>query len=165
MTCLNCIYSQPEHELLNGRWVATGCRRCYSEKSVANGGKFDQQCPTGGIECGEFKPITTKMQKNQTYGQALEALKSGKRVSREGWNGKGMFVFMRPADELSTGLIVETVKSLPQSVKGYLKSVNDYHEKVIFCAHLCMLAADGNIVNGWLASQTDMLVSDWCILD
>ena len=31
---------------------------------------------------------------NLTFGQAIEALKSGKRVSRKGWNGKGMFLFI-----------------------------------------------------------------------
>ena len=25
------------------------------------------------------------------FGQAIEALKAGKKVSRKGWNGKGMF--------------------------------------------------------------------------
>ena len=28
------------------------------------------------------------------FGQALEALKEGKRVARTGWNGKGMFLFL-----------------------------------------------------------------------
>lgn len=36
---------------------------------------------------------------------------------------------------------------------------------VKFTAYLCMKAADGSIVNGWLASQTDMLAEDWTILD
>ena len=28
------------------------------------------------------------------FGQAIEALKEGKRVARAGWNGKGMFLFL-----------------------------------------------------------------------
>jgi hypothetical protein len=28
-----------------------------------------------------------------------------------------------------------------------------------------MKAADGSIVNGWLASQTDMLSEDWVLVD
>lgn len=31
-----------------------------------------------------------------TFGQALESLKRGHLVTRKGWNGKGMFIFMRP---------------------------------------------------------------------
>ena len=109
--------------------------------------------------------------KNQSFGQAIEALKEGKRVAREGWNGKGMFIFERPADELEYSFI-EKVKSLPQSVKDFLRnkalstegSLSDL-PRVKFSAYLCMYAADGTIVNGWLASQTDMLSNDWCILD
>ena len=99
------------------------------------------------------------------FGAAVNAAKQGKRIARNGWNGKGMFVFERPADTLTTGFIVETVKSPPQSVKNYFKSQNDYHEAVKFGSYLCMLAADSSIVNGWLASQTDILAEDWTILD
>lgn len=31
------------------------------------------------------------------FGQAIEALKEGKKVLREGWNGKGMFIVLMPA--------------------------------------------------------------------
>lgn len=116
------------------------------------------------------------MKKGLTYGEALEAAKEGKLISREGWNGKGMFVFMRPADELSADFIVNKVKSLPQAVKDYYSGkfndptnndteVSPEHVFVKFSAYLCMKAADGSIVNGWLASQTDMLTNDWCILE
>ena len=105
------------------------------------------------------------------FGTALEAVKQGKLIAREGWNGKGMFVFQRPSDELETGFIPK-VKSLPQSVKDWIdKNLDDKINqgeqglnKVKFTAYLCMKAADGTIVNGWLASQTDMLAEDWNIL-
>jgi hypothetical protein len=113
---------------------------------------------------------------NVDFGKALIALKEGKRVARNGWNGKGMFIFMRPSDELHIDMVIDKVKSLPQSVKDYyLKDVldddgkrifpADENEKVKFTEYLCMKAFDGTIVNGWLASQTDMLSSDWNILD
>lgn len=112
------------------------------------------------------------MNQNLNFGQAIEALKQGKRVARDGWNGKGMFVFERPADELNVGFIIDNVKSLPQSVKDFFKSKDEKEEpseqglsKVKFGPYLCMYAADGSIVNGWLASQTDILAEDWCILD
>jgi len=113
---------------------------------------------------------------NLSFGAALEAAKSGGLIARQGWNGKGMFVFMRPADELHIDMVIDKVKSLPQSVKDfYLKDVLDVNgnrispadenDKVKFTAYLCMKAADGTIVNGWLASQTDMLSNDWTILE
>lgn len=46
------------------------------------------------------------------FGEALEAVKEGKLIARSGWNGKGMFVFQRPEDWLSTDTIVNRVKSL-----------------------------------------------------
>ena len=112
------------------------------------------------------------MEKNLKFGQAIEALKEGKRVAREGWNGKGMFIFERPADELEVGFIIDKVKSLPQSVKDFFKAKDEKEaqseqglSKVKFNSYLCMYAADGTIVNGWLASQTDILSEDWVILN
>jgi hypothetical protein len=113
---------------------------------------------------------------NVTFGVALEAAKQGKLIAREGWNGKGMFVFQRPEDHLTHDMIINTVKSLPQSVKDFFaatvnsgvnKETKTYlgQTKVKFCSYLCMYAADGSIVNGWLASQTDMQSEDWQILD
>ena len=112
---------------------------------------------------------------NLTFGLAIEALKQGKRVARAGWNGKGMFIFMRPADELNVEFVIDKVKSLPQSIKDYYLQdiVNERGERipaeeddvVKFTAYLCMKAADGSIINGWLASQTDMLSEDWTILE
>lgn len=110
-----------------------------------------------------------------TFGEALEAAKAGKRIARLGWNGKGMFVFQRPADTIPYETVVGIVKSIPQSLRDYLYfNAVDGEGKPVelkdmppvkFTAYLCLYAADGSIVNGWLASQTDMQENDWCILD
>lgn len=107
-------------------------------------------------------------QKTLTFGQAIEILRNGGIVSRMGWNGKNMFIFMRPEDTLDIDTIVNKVKSLPQLVKDFYDSIDDKVNageqglaKVKFTAYLCMKAADNSIVNGWLASQTDMLATDW----
>ena len=108
-----------------------------------------------------------------TFGQALESIKQGRLASRKGWNGKGMFIFMRPADEIRVDVVVTNIKSLPYSVIEYFKQdigdtpANDIAENdvVKFTAYLCMKAADGTIVNGWLASQTDMLADDWMLFE
>jgi len=110
-----------------------------------------------------------------TFGQALESLKRGQLVTRKGWNGKGMFIFMRPADELHVGFVAKDIKSLPQKVKDYYyqdcvdENGNPIELKkddtVKFTAYICMKAADGSIVNGWLASQSDMLANDWTIFE
>lgn len=113
---------------------------------------------------------------NVGFDIAIKVLKAGKRVTRQNWNGKGMFVFMRPADELHIDTVIDKVKSLPQSVKDfYQKDVTsdsgerifpaDENVKIKFTAYLCLKDADGTIVNGWLPSQEDLLAEDWIILD
>jgi hypothetical protein len=103
------------------------------------------------------------------FGQAIEALKEGKLVTRPFWNGKGMFIFLRPGDSIQAGDISK-IKSLPQSVKDWVE-FEDTKEtgsekgiwKIEFTPYICMKSADGKIVNGWLASQTDMLADDWTL--
>lgn len=104
-----------------------------------------------------------------SFGQAIKSLKAGFLVTRKGWNGKGMFIFMRPADQLAIGFVAKDIKSLPAAVKEYYaqdleyRSDNPEEDTVKFTSYLCMKAVDGTIVNGWLASQTDMLADDWMI--
>lgn len=112
-----------------------------------------------------------------TFGQAVEAMKAGKCVAREGWNGKGMFIFMRPSDNIDCDTIINKIKSLPESVKKYYvgkfahtaeeesKGIGPKDTLVHFTSYFCMKASDDTIVNGWLASQTDMASEDWVIVN
>lgn len=113
------------------------------------------------LESMGASPLQTK---NLSFGNAIDAVKTGKLVARQGWNGKGMFIFMRPADTLDVEFIVDKVRSLPSALKSFYAGNNHNGNPVTFTAYLCMKAADGTIVNGWLASQTDMLSNDWEIL-
>ena len=87
------------------------------------------------------------------FGQALDALRAGKRVARKGWNGKGMFIYLQPESRVNT----EDLRVEP--LKEYCESRCIQHIKIN--AHIDMKAADGSVVIGWLASQTDMLAEDW----
>ncbi|MFN8359310.1 MAG: DUF2829 domain-containing protein [Candidatus Kapaibacterium sp.] len=103
------------------------------------------------------------------FGKALEALKNGQLVTRAGWNGKGMFLFSRCADTFDIEVVLG-MKSLPKSVKDYYERKHQpIHPadniQITFTAFLCMKAADDTIVNGWLASQTDMQAEDWQIFE
>jgi Protein of unknown function (DUF2829). len=110
-----------------------------------------------------------------TFGQAIESIKHGQLVTRKGWNGKGMFIFMRPADKLHVKFVAKEIKSLPQRVKDYYSQdcvdekgnpIKLEEEDVVkFTAYICLKAADGTIVNGWLASQSDILANDWMIFE
>jgi len=120
---------------------------------------------------GAFENEQLRMGEVGSFGQALKSLKSGFLVTRKGWNGKGVFIFMRPADQLPIEFVAKDIKSLPPAVKQYYaqdlkyKSEKPEEDTVQFTSYLCMKAADGTIVNGWLASQTDMLSEDWMIFE
>ena len=100
-----------------------------------------------------------------TFGQAIGSLKRGFLVRRKGWNGKGMFLFLRLFDSLKDEFIIDTVKSLPYNFKEWVKAHPNAEGERFFTKYICMKAADGSIVNGWLASQTDMLSDDWVLVD
>jgi hypothetical protein len=101
------------------------------------------------------------MNNKLNFGQAIEALKQGKRVAREGWNGKGMWLFMQIGNTVPKAFI-PNFTSLPNNVKEELASID---ADVVFNPSITMLTATGQLQPGWLASQTDMLSEDWCILD
>jgi hypothetical protein len=83
------------------------------------------------------------------FGQAIEAMKGGLKVSREGWNGKGMFLYYVPA------------QSYP-AVTDIAKAT--FGETVPYGAYIAMKTAQNNVVP-WLASQTDVLAEDWTIVE
>jgi Protein of unknown function (DUF2829) len=84
-----------------------------------------------------------------SFSKALEALKAGKRVCRSGWNGKNMFIYLRDYGEF-------------EGIQAVVPSIED---SLPLLPHICMKTADNKVLYGWLASQTDMLSDDWCILD
>lgn len=57
------------------------------------------------------------------FGQALEAMKNGEHVARNGWNGKGMFVYLVPTtEELNAHFIIKNVNNTKST---WVPSVND----------------------------------------
>lgn len=71
-----------------------------------------------------------------TFSEALEYLKRGVRVTREGWNGKGMWLALQRPDENS------------KMTQPYI--------------YIC--PASSRLVP-WVASQTDLLEEDWMVVD
>ena len=95
------------------------------------------------------------------FGEALEALKAGKKVAREGWNGKGMYIYLvHGFDCDKEHLRNEASKILPHDdVAMHGTGV------ATFLSHIDMRTANGDVCVGWLASQTDMLAEDWVIVE
>ena len=95
-----------------------------------------------------------------TFGQAIGSLRNGFLVRRQGWNGKGMFLFMLPFSLIGDDVVI-AAKSLTENFRLWVKTHPNESNCRYFSSYICMKAADGTIVTGWLASQTDMLTDDW----
>lgn len=96
------------------------------------------------------------MNKKLTFGEALEALKSGKRVCRKGWNGKEMYLWLLPAGTIKAEWCKEAhLKKVAEENGGEIEALGSIR----------MMTADKKILTGWLASQSDMLSEDWIILE
>ena len=90
------------------------------------------------------------MENNLTFGEALVALKAGKKVFRAGWNGKGMFLFLVPGSTFKVS-------------RAPLLGIYPEGTEINYCPHIDMKTADEKVVP-WLAFQTDVLAEDWNIL-
>ena len=84
-----------------------------------------------------------------TFGLAVEALKKGQRVSRTGWNGKGMFLYW-----VSPGDYPPKMQAARDFFGGRDVPYRDY---------IAMKTVDDQVVP-WVASQTDILAEDWMVL-
>ena len=88
-----------------------------------------------------------------SFGDAVAALKQGARVAREGWNGKGMFLYYVPENKY------------PASRNEHGTMVGVFEDDMVpYGAYLAMKTAQNNVVP-WLASQTDVLAEDWQIVE
>ena len=89
------------------------------------------------------------------FGQAIEALKKGHKVARKGWNGKGMFLWLKPAATIKAEWCKDPrLKLLAELNGGEIEALGT----------ISMLTAQNEILSGWLASQTDILSEDWLIV-
>lgn len=78
------------------------------------------------------------------FDEAIKKIKEGKKVQREGWNGKKQYI--------------ELAKCISyKNADGDL--INVEHNAIGNCA-IAFVGTSG-VQMGWLASQADMLANDW----
>ena len=88
------------------------------------------------------------------FGYALNALREGRRVTRPGWNGKGMFLFLSPGSDINVSIGRPLAAAFPVGTA------------VKCLPYIMMKTADpGLCLVPWLASQTDILAEDWMITE
>lgn len=78
------------------------------------------------------------------FGEAIEAIKQGKKAKRSGWNGKNQYI------ELATAISYKNASG---------EVINVEHENIGDKA-IAFVGTSG-VQMGWLASQADMLADDW----
>ena len=78
------------------------------------------------------------------FGKAIQLVKQGKKVQREGWNGKNQYI------ELAMCISYTNADG---------KIINVEHEAIGNNA-IAFVGTSG-VQLGWLASQADMLANDW----
>ncbi len=146
--CKNCGHRKNSKCLLSGCYYET--ERKYPTRCGKN---FEGWTPKeDNVFIKLIKYLIRQIQhkgEKMNFGDAIEALKQGKRVAREGWNGKGMFLF------LTTEIEFKTDADLSPLQNTELKQPNS----------IAMKTAQDEFVVGWLASQSDMLAEDWVIVE
>lgn len=96
------------------------------------------------------------MNENLNFGDAIKALKEGRKVARKGWNGKNMWLWLKPAATIKAEWCKDPMlKEIVDSNGGEAEALGT----------ICMKTADNKILTGWLASQTDMLCEDWMVVE
>lgn len=96
---------------------------------------------------------------NLTFGLAIEALKQGKCVARQGWNGKNMFVCKQVPAQIGEETIPK-MQSLPVEAKALLFGGPINYENQMLIVNLNNRKADS-----WVASSSDIFAEDWIILE
>lgn len=88
-----------------------------------------------------------------SFSKALDALKSGEKVTRSGWNGKGMYIVYQKG--YPDGIPINTNTACATGIpEGTICKFRPY---------LMMYTAQADFVP-WVASQTDLLADDWAIV-
>lgn len=96
----------------------------------------------------EKKKENSRENETMDFGQAIRLLKDGKKVARQGWNGKKQYI------ELATNISYKNTNN---------ETINAEHQAIGNKA-IAFVGTSG-VQLGWLASQADMLAEDWKIAE
>lgn len=94
------------------------------------------------------------------FGQAIEALKEGKLVTREGWNGKGLFVMKQIPAEIGLEIIPK-MQSVQESAKKVLVS----RGTTLKYENQMLIIKPNGTADSWVPSSSDVFAEDWTIVE
>ena len=84
------------------------------------------------------------------FEEALAKIKQGHRLAREGWNGKGMFVFLVNGSNFAVN-------------REPLLSIFGQGTEITYRPHIDLAASNGT-VGVWQPSMGDVLADDWYVV-
>lgn len=85
-----------------------------------------------------------------TFSTALERLKNGDKLTRSGWNGKGMFIFLVGGSQFDVN-------------RPPLLGIFPVGTRISYSPHIDIKNVDGSIAV-WTPSSTDLMADDWGIV-
>lgn len=91
------------------------------------------------------------------FGQAIEQLKKGQLIFREGWNEKDVFVFKQISAFIGPDVIPK-MQSVPQLAKEIVMKRDS--PALNYSNQMGIVHSDGR-VNSWVPSSSDIFSEDW----
>lgn len=91
------------------------------------------------------------------YARAIELLRNGKCVARNGWARRGLFVFKQVPSSINS-VIIPKMQSVPDKAKEIiLRTVGriDYEDQCV------IFDTKTGVANSWVPSVSDMFAADW----
>jgi hypothetical protein len=122
-------------------------RAFYTPTITVDQEKYDKLI----IMSSRYREMTKKQDEKTDvfdFGKAIQYLKEGKRLQRQGWNGKNQYI------ELATNI----------SYKNSNDEIINAEHDAIGNKAIAFVGTSG-VQIGWLASQADMLAEDWKIVE
>ena len=148
-----CPLARGESDVLRGKNTPTNEDPNEEGYHVLYPSGYEGWCPKAQFEAVS-RPID-----GMTFGQALEVMKQGRKVTRRGWNNMDIWICIPLCDG---------PKEIP-AMGIWGKPNAEYAEqnggKVTVMPYITMKTADGTIVMGWQGLQEDILSDDWQIVE
>ena len=97
------------------------------------------------------------------FGEVIEAMRENpsRKFARMGWNGSRMFIYLVPGHKVLASDWTGPKECIQHKDVMQDDGVTITEHFVLINSHVDMKTADGSVICGWLATQTDMLKEDW----
>lgn len=110
--------------------------------------------PYGKLTRPDTAQQATSLNVGFSFGEALRLLKGYRKLTRRGWNGNGMYIYLVPERDVIVGESEETYKLVGIHPQGEIMTISP---------RIDMQFANGKL-GTWSATHDDLLADDWSVL-